>query len=318
MNKRSRKYQLTINNPIEKGYSRDLIKDILLKTNPIYMCLCDEIGDNGTPHTHIYIVYKNAVYFDTMKKRMPEAHIESTNGSSQENRDYIRKEGKHLYSDKKDTNIIETFEEFGEIPLDKSSQNQKVSEQVLDMIINGFTNAEIITKIPSYTTKINSLEIARQTFIEEENIDKWRDIECTYIYGTTATGKTRYVMDKFGYRNVYKITNYEHPFDGYKSEDVILFDEFRSSLLISDMLQYMDGYPCRLPARYADKIACFTKIFIISNIPLSEQYVNIQHEQPNTWDAFRRRIHKKLCFSKINETLPYYDKSNIDITELFE
>lgn len=116
MTKKSRKYLLTINNPIDKGYNHNKINEIMSLFKYEYYCLCDEVGEQGTPHTHIYFYCTNAVYFDTVKKRFPEAHIDSAKGSSQENRDYIRKEGKYLTSDKKETNNIETFEEYGTIP----------------------------------------------------------------------------------------------------------------------------------------------------------------------------------------------------------
>ena len=119
---RSRKYQLTINNPIEHDFSHDKIKEILLESNPLYFCLCDEKGE--TYHTHIYVCYENAVYFSTMKKRFPPAHIESAHGSSAENRDYIRKEGKYLNSDKKETNIPETFEEWGVLPQEQQGKSK--------------------------------------------------------------------------------------------------------------------------------------------------------------------------------------------------
>ena len=77
-------------------------------------------------------------------------------------------------------------------------------------------------------------------------------------------------MDKHGYKNVFRVTNYAHPFDGYRGERVLLFDEFRSSLPLADMLKYLDGYPLMLPCRYADKVACFTEVYIISNIPLEQ------------------------------------------------
>lgn len=262
--------------------------------------MCDEIGDTGTPHTHLYFCCENAVSFEKVKKHFPSAHIDSANGSSQENRDYIRKEGKYLNSDKKETNIIETFEEYGIIPLDKSSKNQTVSEQVLEMVENGCSNAKIIREFPSYATKIPHLDKTRQTLLEEANKNTWRDVTVKYIFGETATGKTRYVMEKYGYSNVYKITNYKNPFDGYAGQDVILFDEFRSSLPLSYMLQYLDGYPCSLPARFADKVACFTKVYIVSNIDLNKQYPNVQREETLSWNAFVRRI-KKVMFFEIND-----------------
>ena len=124
-----------------------------------------------------------------------------------------------------------------------------------------------------------------------ENEDIINKIDVTYLWGDTGVGKTRRVMEYYGYENVYRVTNYTHPFDGYHGEDVILFDEFRSSLPIADMLVYLDGYPVNLPCRYADKCACFTKVYIISNIPIEEQYKATQYNEVETYKAFLRRIH---------------------------
>lgn len=58
------------------------------------------------------------------------------------------------------------------------------------------------------------------------------------------------------------------------------------------MLNYLDGYPIMLPYRYADKQACYTKVYLISNISPESQYRNIQWNEPATWQAFTRRIHR--------------------------
>lgn len=111
-----------------------------------------------------------------------------------------------------------------------------------------------------------------------------------YIHGTTGVGKTRSILDEYGDENVYRVTNYKHPFDGYKSEPVLVFDEFRSSLPLADMLNYLDVYPLMLPSRYADRVACYTRVFIVSNIPLEKQYPVVQLEEPASYAAFLRRI----------------------------
>ena len=86
----SRKYQLTINNPAAHGLTHECIKEIIIGfTGLEYWCMCDEVGKEGTPHTHVYVVSKNAIMFSTLQKRFYGAHIEPANGSNQENRDYI-------------------------------------------------------------------------------------------------------------------------------------------------------------------------------------------------------------------------------------
>lgn len=288
---KSRKYQLTFNNPSEHADTHESINSRMKELSYQYYCLCDEIGEKeNTPHTHLYFVCENAVHFSKVKKLFPNAHIESAKGSSRDNRNYIRKEGKYENSSKKETNLPETFEEYGKMPLDKAEKNETVSAQVLQMIKDGFSNTEIIEKFPSYFSKIGHIEKMRQEYLNEKFCNERRDVEVIYIYGPTGTGKTRHVMDTYDYKNVCKITNYNHPFDNYKNQDVILFDEFRDSIPISDMLQYLDCYPCILPARYADKVACFTKVYITSNIPIEKQFEYIQKTEPETFNAFLRRI----------------------------
>lgn len=315
-NSRSRKYLLTINNPQEHGFTHEKIKDTMLSLKWSYYCMCDEIGASGTMHTHLFFYCENAVSFGKIKKLFNTAHIDKALGSAGENRDYIRKEGKYQNSEKKETNIPETFEEYGEIPKDKDEKNKNISATILEMIESGASTTEIIKEYPSYLTKINHIETARQTLLSEQQKNIFRDIMVTYIWGDSRTGKTRYVLEKYGYDKVYKISNYEHPFDNYKGERVILFDEFRSGIPITDMLQYLDGYPCRLSARYSDKIACYTDVYIVSNVAIDRQYPNKQIEEPQTYNAFVNRITRAFKFER-NEKNPVEPIKTEEIPESY-
>ena len=313
-NPSSRKFQLTINNPTQHGFDHARIKAILAEfTSTVYWCMCDEIGEKGTLHTHIYLATRNSVMFDTILKRFFGAHIEQAKGSHQENRDYIRKEGKWLEDAKHETNLSDTFEEWGELPPDRSARESQ-SEQIMEMVCAGHTNAEILSEIPGAYNKLNYIEQARQTLLEAKFRNTWRNLEVTYIWGETGSGKTRSVMDTYGYSNVYRVTDYAHPFDSYKGQDVVLFDEFRSSLPLSAMLTYLDGYPIELPCRYANKVACFTKVYLISNIPLEQQYPNVQLDEPASWKAFLRRFTNVLRKDKAFRLLdndPQFDPDSV-------
>ena len=287
----SRKFQLTINNPTDHGFTHDRIRANLSESpGLLYWCMCDEVGEQGTTHTHVYVVFKNSVMFETLHKRFYGAHIEQANGSNQENRDYVRKEGKWLDDAKHETNLADTFEEWGELPPDRT-RSETQADRIVQMIRDGKTNAEILEECPTAYSKITHIEQTRQTLLAERYKDEWRQLDVTYLWGDTAAGKTRSVMEKYGYSQVYRATDYAHPFDSYKGQDVIVFEEFRSSLAIGDMLNFLDGYPVELPCRYANKVACYTKVYIISNISLEQQYPNVQMDNPETWAAFLRRIH---------------------------
>lgn len=295
----SRKWNLTINNPIEKGWNHEKLNNTLQSIGSIvYYCMSDEIGnDTSTFHTHIYFVCKNCKDFTTVKNKFPQFHIEKALGTSQENKDYIFKEGKWLNDDKGETNIRDSHEEWGIMPVEKQGRRTDML-QLYEMIKDGYSNVEIMDENPKYMLHLDKIEKARQNYRESICKGKRRlDLQCTYIWGVTGAGKTRYVMDKYGDENVYRVTDYEHPFDGYNGQEVLLFEEFRSSLRLSDMLSYIDVYYMDLPARYCNKVACYKRVYICTNIDLREQYPFQQKSENTSWQAFLRRINNVMVFT---------------------
>lgn len=295
-NTASRKWQLTFNNPAEHGWTHDRIREVL-RTFPTmcYWCMADEIGANEqTPHTHLYInLAPSNCRFSTLKAKFPTAHIEKVKGTSQENRDYIRKEGKWKDTEKGTTSIPGTFEEFGECPVEQQGKSRE-ADIILELLKDGANNLEVIEACPTAMKIIDKIERTRSILRDAQFATQWRDLEVVYIFGKTGAGKTRSVMDKYGYINCYRVTDYKHPFDTYDGQNVIIFEEFRGGLKHGDMLNYLDGYPLLLPCRYFNRQACYTKVFIITNIPPDEQYRNID---PESQQAFFRRIHKVMEYT---------------------
>lgn len=298
------KYLLTINN--SEDLRAELIEALEKFKGLVYYVMADEIGGKGnTYHTHIFMILKTATRFSTVKKRFPKAHIDKCRGLNKQNRDYVLKIGVHENTEKALTKVEGTTAEYGELPEDIQGKRFDL-ENLYGMIKEGMNNYEILEQSPQNIMHIDKIEKIRQTVKQEEFKNTWRDLEVTYIWGETGTGKTRGIMEEYGYQNVYRATNYQNPWDGYEGQDVVIFEEFRSSLKIQDMLNLLDGYPLKLACRYADKVACFTKVYIITNIDLYEQYETVQSEHPETWNAFKRRIHKTKYFTSkgiIEETL---------------
>lgn len=321
-NTQSRKWLLTINNPLEHGLSHSVISERLSSFKNIgYWCLCDEEGDEcSTLHTHVFLFRQNPIRFSALKNKFPTAHIDQCRGLCSENRAYVLKDGEK-YNKSSDgrydyidstgkkhcgLNFSLTFEEFGELPEERQGERADMSK-LYDLVKDGLSDFEIIDSNPRYIQQLDKIEAVRQILRYESFKNVFRELDVSYISGETGSGKTRSVMETYGYQNVYRVTDYDHPFDGYKGQDVLVFEEFRSSLKIQDMLNYLDGYPCELPCRYNNKFACYTKVFLITNVPFSQQYVNIQTESKETWRAFGRRIHhfyecsKSLGLREISE-----------------
>ena len=170
-------------------------------------------------------------------------------------------------NEKQATRIENSFFEWGEMPQEHQGARNDLSF-LYAMVKEGYSNYEILENNPDFMLRITDIERARQTIQSEENRTIFRQLDVIYILGETNTGKTRYVMEKYGYENVYRVTDYKHSFDAYKNQDVMLFDEFSSNFRIQDLLNFTDGYPLDLPCRYANKQASYAKVYIISNICL--------------------------------------------------
>ena len=306
-NERNRKYLLTINNPKEKGVTSEMIIKQAKKYACKYFCFCAETGSQGVYHWHIFLCYVNAINFSTIKSLFPSAHIDAVLGTSKQNRAYILKsapehnkkqDGMYEYKDSsgklhKGINHEETFYEFGECP-DEHPGRRSDLEYMYSLVKDGCTDSEILelcgeTAI-KYFDKIAKLRHAYLT--DKFKRERRLDLKVHYITGKTGTGKSRDILDEFGDENVYRVTDYEHPFDSYILQPKLVLEEYRSSLRLGDALNYLDIYPCILPARYSPKVACYDTVFVVSNWTFEQQYADIQREpeRKEDYEAWVRRF----------------------------
>ena len=239
--------------------------------------------------------------FGTVKKRFPTAHIDKATGTSKEIRDYVCKQGKWADTDKAQTSIEGTFKEFGTLPSASQEKSPKMAQLMQD-VKDGYSTTEIIENDPSFAFKINDIEALREKLLFERFRKENRPVKTNYLFGDSGTGKTRSIYEKHPPEDVYRITDYSGQsgarFDDYHGEPVIVFEEFHSQVPISAMLNFLDICPLRLPARYRDRVACFDTVYITSNIPLEDQYRDIQKHEMETWHAFLRRIHTVTEFRR--------------------
>ena len=299
-------YFLTINNPKKHGMSHQEIKDILIMNFKtfVYVAMMDEIGENGTYHTHVLVCFNSRVRISMIKKYFPSAHIDVVKGSISDVINYIKKEGKWTNNKKAETTVEGTFEEQGTRPADNGRRDDM--SELYQMVLSGMTNAEIIDTNQDYILQIDKLDKLRTTILTEKFKDTVRlDLEVIYISGPTGVGKTRGVYENNGYSNVYRVTDYRNPFDGYNCQPIICFDEFRDSIPLKLMLLYCDIYPIELPSRYTKKFACFNKVYIISNWNLEDQFKSIQDNDKESWKAFIRRINKVVIYDAEGKTTEY-------------
>ena len=146
-----RKWLLTLNNPLEKGFDHKTIQE-QLKQFPslVYYCMADEKG--ATYHTHVFFALEHATRFSTIKRRFPEAHIDRAEGTATECRAYVQKSGKWADSDKAETSVPGTFEEWGELPIEHQGERTDLA-LLYQLVKDGLSNYEIMEKNPDYMAK---------------------------------------------------------------------------------------------------------------------------------------------------------------------
>jgi hypothetical protein len=259
----------------------------------------EKATDTGTIHYQGYIHFSQRVRWGTLRKIFIEKDLHRLNFSNrikystpQNASDYCKK----VYDKEsgKQTKLTPDIYTFGDLPEYKNEQGKRNDLiEFFEKVKSGATDRELlesdITKFALYKKNIDIVRVEQQRDKFANNI---RDVEVNYIYGETGLGKTKFIFDKHGFENVYIIDDYKNPFDTYQGQDVIVFDEFRSNFDISRMLRWLDIYPLTLPARFNNKQACYTKVYLTSNISLINQYVEIQNTEPETYKAFCRRIHQ--------------------------
>ena len=327
---KGRKWQITINNIDEIGIDFDNLKNIIKKRWPAveYFCYCEEVGkETGKRHWHMFLKHPNGINGSSILKVFPGAHLEYCTGTCKQNRDYIYKEGKYEGSEKEDTRQEGMQYEFGECPEESQGQRNDLIE-LRELIKTGKSNAEIYSINAQYLKYANSIDKIRLDILSDKNGNEWRDIEVTYIEGATGTGKTRGIVESYGYRNIWRIVKDDYSWNGYVDQDVAVFEEFRNTFAFTDMLNFLDGHPVQGRAMHGFRQLGYKNVFMCSNWRLDEQYKNIQEEHPRDWQAFLRRINKvirekagdKVFYQKNRgtEEEPQYDFVSADGVSYFD
>lgn len=269
----SRDWMLTIR---AEGHMENEIKALFEKIGAGAVFQRETGADTGYEHFQCFLQVKTPMRFSTLKNHLTnagfrDAHIERRRKSVADCVAYCTKSetqaGQPVY--------------VGKINMkDKRGQRSDLiglREQILD----GMSMQEVLlgdsgAKAAHCTRWLGELE---EAYVRKELGGKLRDIDAHYLYGAPGVGKTRFVYDRYPIEDIYRVTNYKHPFDEYGRHKVLVLDEYDSQLPWEQLLNYLDRYPVVLPARYHNHQACFTAVWIISNLPLAAQYPDIVGER---------------------------------------
>lgn len=291
----SKKHQITINNPLNRGFTHEEIQRILGEYRSVeYYCLADEVGENGTPHTHIYLVTKSPIRFSTLKKRFEDAHIEVARGTHAENRAYVAKSGEK-WAEKAATSVPGTFEEWGELPEDRQPGERSDLTIIGELIAAGLTPNQIMNMNFAwrrYEKMIRSGYFAKR----RDETPTVREVKVHYLVGESGSGKSytyTTLCEEQGEEAVFFLTDYDGGgFDNYNGEPILFMDEYKGQFRFGHFLVLTDKYKSQVHARYQNAVSLWSEIYITSVFPPEELYKKMVEEDKQGRDKQQQLLRR--------------------------
>lgn len=253
-----------------------------------------EVGEQGTQHIQGVFQFKQQKTFDTLREYFKNNHIEKIH-DFKASVEYCKKTGDYM--------------EFGKLV----SQGQRTDlEEFTQAILDGYTDIELITEFPIQTQRyLNNIEKIRQMILTDYYQKNLRyNLKVIFISGDAGVGKTRYIYERHNIVDIYRVCNYENPFDNYKMQKILVLDEYNNQLNIQLLLNILDIYPLLLPARYNDKWACYEQVYLISNYDFDDLF-SVYDE--TIYKAIKRRfslITERMTFSNVEQVYKILDEFN--------
>ncbi len=272
--KSARRFQLTWNNPDLHGVTHEVIKETFSRLKSTkFFCMADECGN--ALHTHSYCEFNTPVRFSTLKKAFKSAHIEQAYSDAQTNIDYIKKEGKWKDSEKADTVIEGSYEQYG-TPSNSYRGQRNDLEELYTQIKQGATDYELLESNPQNMRLLNFISRTRLAIETEKNAKSVRELTVIYVFGGTSTNRLEFIFDKYGIENIFRFCGYQRAiFDGYNKEPILLLDNFKQGFPLTEMVsQLLSGFPYTLHCRYNDRQALYTTVIISSRNSPDSQYLD--------------------------------------------
>lgn len=298
-----RKWLITINNPLEHGFSREKIIEILKLFKPSYFCLCDEVGEQGTPHTHIFIYSLSPIRFSTLRKRFNDkCHLDKVRGSCEECRNYLLKQHTEKNEKKSHTSIEGSFFEWGEMPEEKDNN---INSLIIEELLLGKQVGEIVVHNPKLIYRVKQLEALKESLLEKNYAGRLReDLKVIYIFSKHEI--TQFIYEKHDVKDICRITEYAKPmkFDSYKGHKVLVLEDFKGDIEIEKILYMSEKFPYYLEARYYNRLCCYSFLYLISNRSPKHQYVGVQKANSKKYNKWIQYL-KILEISESDEIIEH-------------
>ncbi|EEJ53881.1 Uncharacterised protein [Mobiluncus mulieris] len=254
-----------------------------------------EKGKTDTEYLHWQVfvhgtIIGAAIRFDTLRNKFDgQVHLEPRCGTILDCINYVTKLDTAVAKKDDDYEYITEHPELSPIRIRQDGQDNwddlrknartksRISnEEIYQEIISGKTAGQIINDHPELGMqflKIKALEngIKEEQFRGLQTEDR-ENIEVNYLWGPPGAGKSWHVLNEAGYdrRDIYRKNGYQHVWDNYQGQRVLILEDFTGQIGIEELLQVTDIYATELDARYSNHYAGWEVVWIISNLRLDD------------------------------------------------
>lgn len=250
------------------------------------------LSASGMPHIHAVLESNKAFRpLSILKRLYPKMHIEPTRGNKKQVEDYVNKKGQ--FEEKGE--VVVATSQVGEIKGAQGKRTDLIDCLDLHRLIfeEGKTPREILKEYP-IAYKSYNLMMKMYNDKLDMTVPVKRNVKVTWLVGETETGKSHIYVElceKYGRDKVYRVANYEHPFDDYIDEPILVLDEFRDSCFkFNDLLNIIEGYYGKANARYINHTPQWTEVYVTSPLLPYECYNSALRDKQDKAEQFYRRI----------------------------
>jgi hypothetical protein len=288
-----RRYMITENNPFGEGDTQPLedtvkghFRDLLEHDHFRFLAGQYEQGTNGTYHLQMYVEFTNRMRWRAVKEIVPRADIRPAMGSQVECLAYVVKQDSRI---------------CGPWTWGKPAKQGERTDIIMytDAIKSGRTDYEILEefprelcKYPHHLQRVRSIMYrVRAHELYEQGVMR----SAVVLYGEAGSGKTRWVLDRYGAENVYMLsfgtgTKGSVWFDEYRGEKVLLLDDFYGQVKFDFLLRLLDRYPIRVQVKGGTTYLCVERVYITSNSKETYWYSTVP-------EMSRRALHRRITGS---------------------
>jgi len=235
------------------------------------------------PHLQGWIHFKSPKKARTLKKDfLPDLqpHFEPRKGTPEQNTTYCTKK------ESADPNYF--FCERG----DKPSQGERTDlKRLKEEIADGAKVADILMDNPVMFHQYGRTIQAIEDTVNRKKVRDWMTT-CTYIVGSTGSGKSRFAFENYNPETHYVWCNHDNDWqDGYCGQETVIIDDFRGAIKYDLLLTMIDRYAnCWIKRRGKAPYPFVSKHVIITS-PLDPEMIYCrQLQKKDSIDQLLRRI----------------------------